>query len=301
MILVMVFVILAVLAVPYMWIIFSDDHHAVPHGSTEAQAPATEVPAPAPRESAAAPVAETAAAVAAVGAVAAAVAPQQEEPAAAKPPEEEKQAPSAAAPEASAGETEAPTAAPVTAKEAADDLPAAKPVAKKEEPPARVLPSHEEIAEWANGADVDSIGTLFEGLALKRFDTFNTQIRAKEILAQHWQSISASQVPEDTVFDGLPEVGILRQRYANQELSRARLGALKVAWRELRGKPPGLWRVPDLMAALRRIIDKNLEVDFNALLHGSRDLWSGMTLPVGREQVEILWACIDVVRKGTKK
>jgi len=172
---------------------------------------------------------------------------------------------------------------------------------EKPEPPARVLPSDEEIAAWAAGEDVASIGTLFEGLKLQRFDAFNAQIRNKEILPQHWQPISTDEVPADEVFDGLPEVSNLRQRYRDQELARQRLGAMKIAWRELRGKRPGLWTVPDLMAALRRIIQKEIEVDFNALLSATRDLWSAMTLPMGKEQVEILWACIAVIRKGTKK
>ena len=165
----------------------------------------------------------------------------------------------------------------------------------------RVLPSDEQIAAWAAGEDVASIGTLFEGLKLQRFDAFNAQIRNKEILPQHWQPISTDEVPADEVFDGLPEVSNLRQRYRDQELARQRLGAMKIAWRELRGKRPGLWTVADLMAALRRIIQKEIEVDFNALLSAARDLWRGMTLPMGQEQVEILWACIAMIRKGTKK
>ncbi len=76
---------------------------------------------------------------------------------------------------------------------------------------------------------------------------------------------------------------------------------MKVAWRELRGKRPGLWQVGDLVAALRRIIQKDLDVDFYELLSGARDMWRGMTLPMGKEQVEILWAAIAVIRKGTKK
>ena len=196
----------------------------------------------------------------------------------------------------------APDGAPETASPettaGADSAAAAK---EKPEPPARVLPSDEEIAAWAAGEDVASIGTLFEGLKLQRFDAFNAQIRNKEILPQHWQPISTDEVPADEVFDGLPEVSNLRQRYRDQELARQRLGAMKIAWRELRGKRPGLWTVPDLMAALRRIIQKEIEVDFNALLSATRDLWSAMTLPMGKEQVEILWACIAVIRKGTKK
>ena len=171
----------------------------------------------------------------------------------------------------------------------------------KPEPPARDLPSDEDIAAWAGGAEIASIGTLFEGLQLKRFDAFSAQIRNKEILPQHWQAISAESAPADEVFDGLPEVGHLRVKYADQELARRRLGAMKIAWRELRGKRPGLWQVGDLVAALRRIIQKDVEVDFYELLSGARDLWRGMTLPMGKEQVEILWASIVLIRKGTKK
>ncbi len=198
---------------------------------------------------------------------------------------------------ATESEAEAKSAAP-TAEVA--DVEAAAPE-KPEPPPPRDLPSYEAIAAWAAGEEVGNIGILFEGLALKRFDTFSTQIRNKEILPQHWQAISESEVPADEVFDGLPEVSNLRQRYRDQDLARRRLGAMKVAWRELRGKRPGLWSMGDLMAALRRIIQKDLEVDFNELLSGARDLWLGMTVPMGQEQVEILWASIALIRKGTKK
>ncbi len=171
----------------------------------------------------------------------------------------------------------------------------------KPEPPPRVLPSNEDIAAWAAGAEVKSIGTLFEGLKLARYDAFCAQIRNKEILPQHWQVITEDGAPDDRVFDGLPEIGNLRVKYADQELARRRLGAMKIAWRELRGKRPGLWQVGDLVAAIRRIIQKEIEVDIYELLSGTRDLWRGMTLPMGKEQVEILWAALAVIRKGTKK
>jgi len=198
-----------------------------------------------------------------------------------------------------AAETTAPTDDTVEQPKAEASEPAAED--PKPEPPARVLPSYEDIAAWAGGAEIKSIGTLFEGLKLARFDAFSAQIRNKEILPQHWQPISAEAAPADEVFDGLPEVGNLRVKYADQEMARRRLGAMKVAWRELRGKRPGLWQVGDLVAALRRIIQKDLDVDFYELLSGARDLWRGMTLPMGKEQVEILWAAIAVIRKGTKK
>ena len=32
-----------------------------------------------------------------------------------------------------------------------------------------------------------------------------------------------------------------------------------------------------------------------------RDVWSNLSLPYGREQLEVLWACLEFVRKKTKK
>ena len=309
MIILMVFVTIGILGIPYMWLIFTDDHHSIAYGATAAADTAPE-PEAAAASTAAAAVSEPkararaeetteempsgggeATATATVAEAAVTAAPTDDaptEPEATAAPAEEKPA-----------VTSEPAAEAPPAKEDAEKPTKSEP--EKDEPPPRVLPSDDEISAWANGADVASIGTLFEGLLLKRFDAFNAQFRNKEILAQHWQVISELETPDDEVFDGLPEVGYLRQQYRDQELARRRLGAMKVAWRELRGKSPGLWQVPDLMAAIRRIIDKQIEVDFNDLLHAARDLWRGMTLPVGKEQVEILWACIALVRKGTKK
>jgi hypothetical protein len=286
MIFVMVFVIIGILGIPYMWLVFSDDHHATAYGMSTAADTAPEAePAPASAAADATPAGE----VETPAPAAAAEVPVEAAPTAEAPTE----------PEAAAAPAEETPATEVTpAEKPAEPAPAAP---EKEEPPPRVLPTDDEIAAWANGADVSSIGTLFEDLPLKKFDTFNTKFRGQEILPQHWQAISELEAPDDEVFDGLPEVGTLRQQYRDQELARRRLGAMKVAWRELRGRKPGLWQVSDLMAAIRRIIDKQIEVDFNDLLHGTRDLWRGMTLPVGQEQVEILWACIALVRKGTKK
>ena len=93
----------------------------------------------------------------------------------------------------------------------------------------------------------------------------------------------------------------MRQLYRDQGLARRRLDAMKVAWRELRGKRPNLWAVPDLLAAMRRIIAKSIAIDWTDLLTAVRDLWRSSTLPAGKEHVEILWACLGVVRDGTKK
>lgn len=194
-------------------------------------------------------------------------------------------------------DAEAPTPADGATEAAADTKPTPppKPVA-----PPRVLPSQEEIADWYDGADCESIDNLFNNLVLMRFDALVMQIRKQELVPQHWQILENAEVDEDT-FDRLPEVGGLRVRYKDQELARTRIGAVRIAWRELRGKHPNLWTVPDLLAAMRRIIEKKREVDFHDLLSAVRDIWAGMTIPFGQEQKEILWAVVSFVRTKTKK
>ena len=189
-------------------------------------------------------------------------------------------------------------AAAEKAKAAAAAKKAAAP--PKDEGPPRALPSQDDIARWAGGGDAN-VGILFEGLPLARFDAFVTKIRNEEILPQHWQVISALRPPPDDEFERLPEVGRLRQLYRDQALARRRLDAMKIAWRELRGKRPNLWAVPDLLAAMRRIIAKSIAIDWTDLLTATRDLWRSSTMPAGKEHVEILWACLGVVRDGTKK
>ena len=62
-----------------------------------------------------------------------------------------------------------------------------------------------------------------------------------------------------------------------------------------------MWDVSDLFAAMRRIIDKNRDVDFHELLSAVRDVWRDLGLPRGKEQLEVLWACVDLIRRKTKK
>ena len=183
------------------------------------------------------------------------------------------------------------------AAEAAADKP--KPPPKPAAPP-RVLPSQEEIADWYAGADCESIDNLFNNLVVMRFDALGMQIKKEELLPQHWQILEDVEVDE-AVLDTLPEVAALRSRYADPEVARARIEAVRVGWRELRGKRPNLWTVPDLMAAMRRIIDKKLGVNFHDLLSAARDIWASMTIPFGQEQREILWAVVSFVRTKTKK
>jgi hypothetical protein len=199
-------------------------------------------------------------------------------------------------------ESEAKAAAAEKAKAAAaaKAKAAAAAKAKADEGPPRDLPSQEDIARWAAGGDAN-VGILFEGLPLQRFDVFVTKIRNEELVPQHWQVISALRPPDDAEFERLPEVGRLRQFYRDHAVARRRLDAMKIAWRELRGKRPSLWAVPDLLAAMRRIIAKSIAVDWNDLLGAVRDLWLRSPMPAGKEQVEILWAALSLIREGTKK
>ncbi len=180
--------------------------------------------------------------------------------------------------------------------------PAAKPVAAAAPAaPPRPLPSQEDIADWIEGRDVPLIGALFEGLNVARFDALVMQVRKEELVPQHWQAISDRAVPDDLTFERLPEVGALRVRYKNQELSRRRIAPLRLAWRELAGRRPAMWTVADLFAAMRRLYEHNAKVDWTDLLTAVRDVWRDLELPIGREQLEVLWSCLALIRKNTKK
>jgi hypothetical protein len=166
---------------------------------------------------------------------------------------------------------------------------------------ARALPSPEEIGEWIHGAEIPTIGALFEGLPVAKFDVLVMQVRKEELIPQHWQVLTDPLPQDDLVFERLPEIGRLRVRYKDQELARRRAAQLLWGWRELRGKRPSLWSVSDLFAAMRRIIEKKHPVDWNDFLAAQRDIWSDLTLPFGREQLEVLWASLVQMRKSTKK
>jgi len=188
-----------------------------------------------------------------------------------------------------------PTSAP--APPPAARPPAATPPAA----PVRPLPSQEDIADWIDGAEVPLIGAPFEGLTMARFDALVMQVRKEEAIPQHWQAISDREVPDDLAFERLPEVGALRVRYKNQELSRRRIAPLRLAWRELAGRRPAMWTVADLLAAMRRLYEHDAKVDWTDLLTAIRDVWRDLELPHGREQLEVLWTCLAVIRKATKK
>lgn len=178
--------------------------------------------------------------------------------------------------------------------------PAAAPAAKPK-PPARVLPSQEEIAAWVAGEDLPSLENLFNLLTTKTFDAKVMQIRKEELLPQHWQVISRMEPPPDEEFDKLKVLDRIRHAAASPEVATQRVDMVRTAWQELRGKHPALWNASDLFAALRRIIDKKRPIDFHALLSATRDIWRGSDLPQGQEQLEVLWACLGFIREKTRK
>jgi len=180
---------------------------------------------------------------------------------------------------------------------------AAKPPAKAAAPaaPPRPLPTPEDISAWVHGADVPLVGALFEGLNVTRFDTLVMQVRKEELVPQHWQVITDHTPPDDLEFHRLAEIGKLRVRYKDQELARRRIEQLLLGWRELGGRRPALWSVADLLAAMRRLIDKARPVQWHEFLSAVRDVWRDHELPFGKEQLEVWWACLALIRKNTKK
>jgi hypothetical protein len=179
-------------------------------------------------------------------------------------------------------------------------LPAGAPPAKPV--PARALPHEGDIAAWVEGAEVPLVGAVFEQLDVARFDLLVTQVRKEELLPQHWQVIASRPTQlDDAEFDRLAEVRRLERRLGDDELFRRRASALRVGWRELGGKRPGLWEAADFFAAFRRILQSRRAVPPYDLLTALRDVWRDHPLPRGREQLAIFWSCLLQVRKATKK
>ena len=187
---------------------------------------------------------------------------------------------------------------------AADTPKAAAPPPKpppKPKPPPRELPTMEGIADFMAGEDYPLVNALFNQLVLPKYDGLYAQIKKEEILPQHWQVIVEREPDADLVFADQPIVRRLRESYSDPEVAERRLAALEVAWEELRGKSPALWTAQDVFHAMRRILQKKRDIDHHELLSAVRDVWRGMTLPHGREQIEQLWACLAFVRKKTRK
>ncbi len=165
----------------------------------------------------------------------------------------------------------------------------------------RPLPSQEEIALWVTGEDLPTLGALFSELPVARFDALMMQIRKEELLPQHWQVIGDRTLPDPAVFESYPAIARLRAASAHSETARGQMEALRIGWQELAGKQPALWTTSDLFVALRRIIERGLPVDYTDLLSATRDVWRDLTLPHGKDQLETLWACLDLIRQKTKK
>lgn len=180
---------------------------------------------------------------------------------------------------------------------AAPPTPPAKPPA----PPPRPLPSEADIASWAQGDEVPLLGALFDTLDVAKFDLLVTQIRKEELLPQHWQPLVTRPVPEDSIFEELPEIGRLRVHYRDHELARRRVDALRAGWRALRGKRPSLWEAADFYAAYRRLLQQKAPVSAYELLTALRDVWRTSTLPRGEEQLLVQWNCLVQARRVTKK
>jgi hypothetical protein len=196
---------------------------------------------------------------------------------------------------------ETPAATPANP---APDVTTAPPRPAPAAAPARALPEPEEIGAWIAGADLPTLAALFEGLTVAKFDALVMQIRKEELVPQHWQVISERTAGDDLEFERLPECARLRVRYKDQPLSRRRLASLRYGWRELGGRRPAVWTVADLLAAMRRIIEKKHPVDWNDFFIAARDVWRDLGdrgLPHGEEQLAVLWNCLVQVRKSTKK
>ena len=183
--------------------------------------------------------------------------------------------------------------------EATPDPAAAKPA--KPAPPPRVLPTQEDVARFIAGEDVPEIENLFNLRALKMYDALYMQIKKAELLPQHWQPLTRHEQPDGDAFDSLAAIKRLRAQYGESETSAARVGQLKQAWLALAGKSPSLWTADDLFVAMRRMLASGDKPEYHEMLSAARDLWRGHKLPLGQEQLELLWVCLDFAREKTKK
>jgi len=223
---------------------------------------------------------------------------QSTPPAEAKPAE----AQPAAAPAQPATPAPAAEAKPAEAAAAAAEAkPAPAKPAPKPKPPPRDLPSEDAIAEWVGGADLPTLNLLFHPLPVMKFDGYILQIKKAEILPQHWSLTRSHHIEDESAFDRIGAVGRLRVHYRDQELARRRVEALRHGWIHLGGRQPSLWNASDVFAALRRFIDKKVDVDIHDFLSAVRDVWKGLTIPHGQEQLEVLWGCLAFIRGKTKK
>ncbi|HVR98086.1 MAG TPA: hypothetical protein VMW27_15820 [Thermoanaerobaculia bacterium] len=158
-----------------------------------------------------------------------------------------------------------------------------------------VLPGPEEILAWLRGRDLPQLGRLFDGLTAGEVQALAADLRRERQLPG-LASWAAGVAPRDPMaLDRLPEIGRLRVRYKNQELSRRRVAQLRLVWEELGGRPPADWTVADLFTAMPGIIERGERgrpVDWTELLSALRDVWRDLEPREARERLTLLGRCL---------
>jgi hypothetical protein len=156
-------------------------------------------------------------------------------------------------------------------------------------------PTPEEITAWLRGRDLPNLGRLFDGRTAADLEGLAARLRGERLLPG-LASWSTGAAPRDPLaFDRLPEVGRLRVRYKNQELSRRRLAQLRLVWEELGGRRPADWTVADLFTAMPGIVrreGRGRPVDWTELLSALRDIWRDLEPGEARERLTWLGRCL---------
>lgn len=162
----------------------------------------------------------------------------------------------------------------------------------------RELPTPEEITAWLRGRDLPQLGRLFDGLTAADIESLAARLRGERLLPgpQAWATGAAPRDP--LAFDRLPEVGRLRVRYKNQELSRRRLAQLRLVWEELGGRRPADWTVADLFTAMPGTVRRGRPVDWTELLSALRDIWRDLERREARERLTALGRCLTRIAQG---
>lgn len=155
-------------------------------------------------------------------------------------------------------------------------------------------PTQRAIEAWIRGADGIAVGALFQGLDAATFDILAARLRLEGLLTA--PSPPSHDQLDDLTYNRLPDIGALRVRYKNRELSRQRIHHLRFGWLELAGRPPAHWTVTDLFHAIGRIVRKGHPVDWTEMLTAVRDLWR-LEPARNRTRLEALWKALDRLRE----
>ena len=160
------------------------------------------------------------------------------------------------------------------------------------------VPGPEEIVAWLRGRDLPHLGRLFDGLTAAEAERLAADLRRERLLpgAATWAAGAAPRDPLE--LDRLPEIGRLRVRYKNQELSRRRVAQLRLVWEQLGGRPPADWTVADLFTAIPRILESGRPVDWTELLSALRDIWRDLEPREARERLTLLGRCLTRIAQA---